>query len=566
MPKKHNKPRPADAPAGNAIPESAAPGSAGVLTGRVTDAGGAAIATVAGAAGENAESRWGHRRSQHAPLPEGWVRTTLGAVHSDLAEGIEPSRTPDKRFELYSVPSFPSGRPEIVEGKTVGSSKQTVCPDTVLVCKINPRINRVWVVGNFSEHEKIASTEWIPFWPVDGVLPHYLCYYLQQHRFRDYLAANASGVGGSLMRVKRTTLANFPLVLPPLPAQRAIASKLDELFTDLDAGVAALERAKAKLKRYRASVLKAAVEGRLTEEWRKEHFTTENTERTETGKGKENRRRSHLVSGSDSASVASVPSVVQYESGPELLQRILAERRQRWEADRLAKFAAAGKPPPKGWQAKYPVPAAPDTSSLPALPEGWCWATADQLCQFITDGEHATPPRTLSGVYLLSARNVGNGRLTLEEVDFVATETHERLCCRLRVQVGDVLLSCAGTVGRSCVIKQPLAFSLVRSVAVLRPVVAMGEYLSFALRSHALQVQIDDKKTETAQANIFQGKIKQLVFPIGPAVEQQQIVAEVERRLSIADEVEAHTDTNLKRAARLRQAVLKRAFAGQLRA
>ena len=106
------------------------------------------------------------------------------------------------------------------------------------------------------------------------------------------------------------------------------------MFSELDAGVAALERARERLKLYRASVLKAAVEGALTADWRAEH-----------------------------------PDV---EPASALLERILVERRRLWEEDQLRKFAAKGKPPPKNWRARYKEPIAPDTTGLPTLPKGWC--------------------------------------------------------------------------------------------------------------------------------------------------------------------------------------------------
>ena len=128
-------------------------------------------------------------------------------------------------------------------------------------------------------------------------------------------------------------------------------AKIEELFSDLDAGVAALERAKANLKRYRAAVLKAAVEGRLTAAWRAEH-----------------------------------PDV---EPASELLKRLLTERRKRWEQDQLAKYEAKGKKPPQGWKDKYKEPAPPDARLVARqLPPNWCWTTAsiDQLTTSITSG------------------------------------------------------------------------------------------------------------------------------------------------------------------------------------
>ena len=139
-------------------------------------------------------------------LPLGWAETTLDAIRLDLAIGVDPARVPDTMFEVYSVPSHEHGTPEIIPGKRIGSSKRTVEPNTVLLCKINPRINRVWVAGNHSEYKKIASTEWIPFFPLSDIDPHYLAYFLRQNHIRDFLASNASGVGGSLMRVRAATL------------------------------------------------------------------------------------------------------------------------------------------------------------------------------------------------------------------------------------------------------------------------------------------------------------------------------------------------------------------------
>ncbi len=123
-------------------------------------------------------------------------------------------------------------------------------------------------------------------------------------------------------------------------------------MSDLDAGVAALERVREKLKLYRASVLKAAVEGSA------------------------HRRMARS-------------SIRKVEPASELLKRILVERRRRWEEEQLRKFKEKGQEPPKNWKAKYKEPVAPDTANLPPLPEGWCWATVEQSADFITEGYNA---------------------------------------------------------------------------------------------------------------------------------------------------------------------------------
>ncbi|MFC2141346.1 restriction endonuclease subunit S, partial [Acidobacteriota bacterium] len=308
-----------------------------------------------------------------------------------------------------------------------------------------------------------------------------------------------------------TKFRKLKIPIPPLPEQHRIVAKLEELFTKLDAGVDALKQVRAQLKRYRQSVLKAAVEGRLTVEWREEHKD-------------------------------------ELEFGDELLERILKERRVKWEARQLARYEAQDKSPPKNWRDKYKEPRPPETSELPKLPRRWGWATAEQLTNLITDGEHVTPLRTKRGILLLSARNIQNGHLSFQKVDYVSKETYKKLTKRLKIKYGDVLMSCSGSVGRSCVAPEDQPFCLVRSVAVLRPVDKMGDFLSYCIQSPFLQKQIDEKKTQTAQANIFQGKIRQLVFPVAPSLEQIKIVKSIDRLFSIIDESEQIIEFELKHA------------------
>ena len=336
------------------------------------------------------------------------------------------------------------------------------------------------------------------FRPAEGVRTKYLFYWMKGAPIPD------RGYGRHYQFLRQLSVP-----LPSEDEQDEIVAELEKQFSRLDEAVANLQRVKANLKRYKASVLKAAVEGRLVE--------TEATLARREGR--------------------------TYETGEQLLQRILEERRAKWTG--------------KG---KYKEPTAPDTVGFNALPGGWIWASVDQLTSVITDGEHITPRRTSEGVLLLSARNVLNGRLALDDVDYVPEDEYERIAKRIAIQAGDVLLSCSGTVGRSCVVPAGLRFTLVRSVAVLRPVIMLADFMTYNLQSPLGQSQIDDRKTQTAQANLFQGKIRQLVFALPPLAEQARIVAEVDRHLSIVSEVEAEVDTNLKRAQALRQATLAKAF------
>jgi type I restriction enzyme S subunit len=196
------------------------------------------------------------------------------------------------------------------------------------------------------------------------------------------------------------------------------------------------------------------------------------------------------------------------------------------------------------------------------LPRSWTAATIDQLCPIVTDGEHQTPPRTDSGVPLLSARNVRNGEVVFEPIDHVSEETYQSISRRIEIRAGDVLLTCSGSVGRSAVVEPGMRFALVRSVAVLRPAVMNSDFLSLALRSPLLQQQINHRKTETAQANIFQGNIRALTVPVPPLAEQYEIVQRVRGLMDAAGRLDGRISTGMKQAGLTTRAVLAKALLG----
>ncbi len=456
-------------------------------------------------------------------LPAGWAMTTLGHVRRDYSKSVTPDKTPLQIFELYSVPSFSEGVPEIVSGSDIGSSKQAVEIDTVLLCKINPRINRTWVVGNYSSHPKIASTEWIGFFPIDGLFPKYLCYCLQLNSFRDFLATNASGVGGSLMRVKANTFADYPFPLPPLAEQRRIVAEIETQFTRLNASVAALRRAQANLKRYRASVLKDACEGRLV-------LTEAELVRSE---------------GRD------------YEPADVLLERILAERRARWESQEKRR-------------GKYKEPSAPDASDLPELTEGWVWATLAQVTD-IQGGIQKQPKRApaQNAFPFLRVANVLRGNLDLEEVHKIELFSGELE--KLRLRTGDLLIvegnGSPSQIGRMAIWKGDVE-DCVHQNHIIRARSYSGivpQYIEYYWNSPIGTSEVSKVASSTSGLyTLSVSKVSDLTIPLPPLAEQFRIVAEVERRLSVVQQAEATVEASLARAERLRQSILKQAFSGRL--
>jgi type I restriction enzyme S subunit len=201
-------------------------------------------------------------------LPENWVETTIKEINLYKSKGVKPFETPETYFESYSVPIFSEGKPEITQGKEIKSSKQSVSGGEVLLCKINPRINRVWQVGNHSDYEKICSSEWIIVDTKNTIEHAYLKHVFSAPFYRMLLQSEVSGVGGSLTRARPKIVENYNFPLPPLPEQKRIVAKLDQLFAHLEGLKARLDKIPALLKDFRQAVLTQAVTGKLTEEWR----------------------------------------------------------------------------------------------------------------------------------------------------------------------------------------------------------------------------------------------------------------------------------------------------------
>ena len=447
-----------------------------------------------------------------------------------------PSREPDKRFELYSVPSFEIGEPERLPGYQIGSSKQAVETGAVLLCRINPRINRVWVVGQTEEENpQIASTEWVSLGPVGEFAPRFLMYALQVPSVREYLTSNVSGVGGSLMRIRKAAIWRTRVPLAPLPEQHRIITSIEDLFGKLDEGVAALERAKTSLEHYRASVLKAAVEGRLTEQWRN----------------------------------ANPPK----ESGEELLERILVERRKCWEDEQLAKFKAKGTRPPKNWKKKYKEPAHPDTRGLPELPDGWCWVGLEHLSAFVPHALKAGP----FGSALKKSSYVENGYKVYGQEQVLRGDPRwgeyyidgKRFSAlkNCAVRPGDLLISLVGTIGRTLVLPENIEPGIInpRLIKVsLNRRVAVPEFVQAYLRSPGVREVLKRMSHGGTMDVLNMRTLKALPFPLPPLAEQELLVQLTSGSSLALDRMEVPVRQCATYAALIRQSILKCAFKGRL--
>ena len=154
--------------------------------------------------------------------------TKLKDINEYVSISINPMKLPDTMFEMYSVPIYETGHPEYLSGNEIGSNKVIVKKNDVLLCKINPRINRVWVVSDESEHQSIASSEWIVI-RSNTYNPEFLAWYFRCPKFKKLMISEVTGIGGSLTRAQPKAVAEYPVPVLSIDEQEKIVGVLNKV-------------------------------------------------------------------------------------------------------------------------------------------------------------------------------------------------------------------------------------------------------------------------------------------------------------------------------------------------
>lgn len=463
-------------------------------------------------------------------LPKGWVWTTLDEIALIILGQSPPSSTYNE--DGVGLP-FYQGKAEF--GDTYPTPRKWCSQPKKIAEKGDVLISVRAPVGptNICPEESCIGRGLAAIRGLDGIQPRFILYLMRP--FENVIAGR--GTGTTFNAITGSLLRDFEIPLPPLPEQQRIVAKVEELFTQLDAGVAALEKAKAQLRRYRQAVLKAAVEGELTREWRKAH-------------------RGEL------------------EPVSVLLKHILEERRAKWEAEQLARMKARGKMPKDDkWKWKYKEPWKPDTDGLPQLPAGWAWTSFEELAEAARYALKAGPfGSSLKKEYYVPQGYKIYGQEQVIRGDpfygdyYIDDERYGKLkSCT--VKPGDILISLVGTIGRVLILPEGIEPGIINPRLVklsLDKGLVNGKYIKTYLESSSVRHYFSLSSHGGTMDILNLTMLKALPVAIPPLREQQLIVDEVERCISIADELDRVADQSLKRAERLRQSILKRAFAGKL--
>lgn len=467
-------------------------------------------------------------------LPTSWTWVTMSDVAEVVGGGTPDTKVPENfggnvpwltpaDMSTHVGKSISGGARSLTEQGLAGSGARWLPEGAILFSSRAP-------IGYTAIASQPVTTNqgFKSFVLANEVLPDYAYHWLasaKQH------AEKLAG-GTTFLEISGAKAALLPFPLAPQSEQRRVVEKLEELLSDLDAGVAELKAAQRKLAQYGQSLLKAAVEGALTADWR-------------------------------------VTNGEPQETGAELLQRILTERRARWEQKQLAKFAEQGKAPPKDWRAKCPEPANSDLTKLPPLPQGWAWANIDQLSPDDLANGRSVPTAEV-GAKVLRLTAVREGRIDLGEWKYGAWSEEEAQ--PFAVVEGDLLivrgngsLALVGRAGLVGPVRDQVAYpdTLIRLRtldAIVRPA-----WISLVWDSDLSRAHLEQRaRTSAGIYKISQPDIVSVVVPVPPLAEQDRILEEFEsHREQIASTAQV-LEAGLKKVAAQRKNILKAAFAGQL--
>ncbi len=477
------------------------------------------------------------RASKNSPNPEwtnegGWPVVPL----AELAASERNSITDGPFGSKLKTEHYTSAGPRVIRLKNIGDGefvdakahiseahfatlqKHRVFPGDIVIAALGENPPRACVVPE-SLGLAIVKADCIRFKAGPQVLPKFLNYVLNGPKLRQQAKGIIHGVGRP--RLNLGEIKALPIPVPPIAEQRRIVKEIEKQYTRLDAGVAALRRVQANLKRYRAAVLKAACEGRLVP--------------TEAELAKSENRKA------------------TFETGEALLARILIERRKNWQG-----------------RGQYTEPATPDTVGLTPLPEGWTWARLEQL-GVTYGGLTKNPKRATLARQLpyLRVANVYANELRLDDIECIGVADSE--LPKLLVRSGDLLIvegnGSKDQIGRLAIWDGSIESCVHQNHLIkVRPVESrMSKWILHWLQSPGGRQFVELVASSTSGLfTLSVNKVGNLLIAVPSLAEQARIVAEVERRLSLVEELEAVVTANLQRATRLRQSILQRAFSGEL--
>lgn len=491
-------------------------------------------------------------------MREDWIEVELGEL--SLLElggdwGKDPNIEDDEYLEAYCIRGSEFRYWEKDKGKTASLrkikkdsiEKRNLILDDILV-EISgggpeQPVGRTVVIehsvlNHFKDKNLVCTNFLRLIRPSDFVNSIYLNHYLKYFYSTGKIIRYQSG-SNNLRNLKFNDYLTIEIPFSPLPIQRAIVSKIEALFSDLDNGIANFKKAQEQLKIYRQAVLKKAFEGELTKEWREKQ--------------------------------TDLPTAEQ------LLKQI-KEERQNFYDQQIEDWKKAVKEwEKKGKNGKKPVKTSKpkevsdvkdsDVETYENLPTDWKWSRFGNVTYKIGDIDHKMPKTVDNGYPYVSTGDINkDGTIDFLSAKTISKEDFDRLALKIKPENGDIIFPRYGTIGRNILVNFDREFLVSYSCAIIKNITSLmsGKFAFYYSLSPVIKKEIRRYTVETTQANIGIASIENFVFPLCSIQEQTQIVQEIESRLSVCDKVEQSINESILKAEALRQSILKKAFEGRL--
>lgn len=451
-------------------------------------------------------------------MREDWIEKELGEVLTLTKDKHKPVKIENLLY--IGLEHIEKGNGKLspdVRIDAINTVKNIFQRGQILYGKLRPYLNKV----HLATSEGVCSTDILVFQPKQNIYAKYALNFMLSRKFVNDMSANTNGV--NLPRVSTKFINEYSIPLPPLPEQRAIVSKIEQLFSELDNGIANLKTAQEQLKVYRQAVLKKAFEGELTKKWREQQTNLPTAEEL-LGQIKESRN---------------VWINEQIKSGNAEAKRLRAK---------LSKSSKLH-------------------SEKGRLPYEWKWASFIQACHLVVDCHNKTAPYEPNGIYLVRTSNVKDGKLDLNsKIKFVSEETYKFWSRRCFPEAGDILFTREAPMGEAAIIPFDTKICLGQRMMLLRTFrkYLHPKFLLYNILSSMFQQRVLKNAIGTGVKHLRVGDVENLTFPLCSIEEQHQIVQEIESRLSVCDKVEESIKEGLEKAEALRQSILKKAFEGKL--
>lgn len=464
-------------------------------------------------------------------MPKSWTVATLKEVTLPVRQ-VSPKKIFSTDFDYIEVSGL--NRDKHVVDKTTrheanrapSRAKQLVSCGDVLFSNVRVYLENIAAVPERLDGA-IASSAFTVLRPAEGIKWKYLFHYVTLRKFIQNLIPLQHG--NSPPAVLEEDVRSQRIPLPPSKEQSRIVSKIEELFSDLDKGEESLRQAQAQLKRYRQSVLKAAVTGELTRDWREQ-----NKDRLETGEA--------------------------------LLKRILKARREAWEKAELKKMRAKGvKPKDDSWKKKYVEPKEPDTSGLPELPEGWAWASMGQLFNVYIG---STPSRKASSYWNGNIPWVSSGEVAFCRInktqEFITQEGYDNSSVKIH-PVGTVLLAMIGegkTRGQAAILDIEACHNQNCASIRVSETPIPPEYIY-----QLLSIRYEDNRQKGQGGNqpaLNKELVQAITVPLPPLEEINEVLRTMEEVLLLVGVLYKDIKKGVALNSSLKQSILKSAFSGTL--